>query len=77
MQIINGFNVTYVSFNKDYTEATLTRLLSNNSYRVEVSKEYFTMQKLNHLTNIDNDDFKGLSMIQTKRKELEDEQVTR
>jgi len=73
MQIINGFSVTYVSFNKDYSEATLTQLLSNHSYRVEVKKEYFTMQKLNHLTNIDNDDFKGLSLIQTKRKELENE----
>ena len=71
MQINNGQNTTLVSFNDDYTEATLARVYGR-VHRVYIAKQYFTMQKLEQMTNLDDDSFIGLSDIQKKRKELAD-----
>ena len=72
MKIINSDLSTLVSFNDDYTEATLSRI-QNRVYKVVIPKEYFTMQKLEQFTNLDDDSFIGLADIQAKRKELDNE----
>lgn len=72
MKIINGELTTLVAFNEDYTEATLSRI-QGRVFKIVIPKEYFTMQKLEQFTNLDDDSFTGLANIQTKRKELEDE----
>lgn len=71
MKIINGDLSTMVSFNDDYTEATLTRA-DGIVHKVKIPKRYFTMQKLEQFTNLTNDEFIGLSDIQAKREELKD-----
>lgn len=70
MKIINGDLVTLVSFNNDYTEATLSRAWGK-VHRVAIPQRYFTMQKLEQFTNLDDDSFIGLAQIQEKRRELD------
>jgi hypothetical protein len=65
MKIINGDLVTYVAFNEDYTEATLSRI-ETKVYKVRIPRKYFTMQKLEQFTNLDSDEFIGLSQIQER-----------
>lgn len=72
MKIINGDLVTLVSFDTDYTEATLTRI-HGVVHKVVIPKRYFTMAKLEQFTNLDNDSFVGLADIQTKIKYLRGE----
>ena len=72
MKIINADLVTLVSFNDNYTEATLSRI-QGRVYKVVIPKIYFTMQKLEQFCNLDDGSFIGLADIQAKRKELEDE----
>jgi len=70
MKVINGNLTTLISFSPDYTEATLSRI-QGRVYKVIIPKQYFTMQKLEQFTNLDDDSFIGLANIQAKRKELE------
>ena len=72
MKIINGQYSTLVAFNEDYTEATLSRI-QGRVHNVKIPHKYFTMQKLQQFTNLDDDSFIGLADIQAKRKELENE----
>ena len=72
MKIDNGLHSTLVAFNDDYTEATLSRCYGR-VHRVYIPKQYFTMQKLEQFTNLDDDSFIGLADIQAKRKELADD----
>jgi len=73
MKIISGLgHTTLVAFNDDYTEATLSRV-NNKIHRIAIPKQHFTMQKLEQFVNLDMDSFEGLSDIQAKRKELDNE----
>ena len=72
MKIINSDLSTLVSFNDDYTEATLSRI-QGRVYKVVIPKQYFTMQKLEQFTNLNDDSFIGLAKIQAKRRELDNE----
>ncbi len=74
MKINNGDLTTLVAFNDDYTEATLSRI-QGRVHRIIIPKQYFTMQKLEQFTNLDDDSFIGLADIQAKRKELDNENV--
>jgi len=70
MRITNGQYTTLVSFSSDYTEATLSRAYGI-VHKVFIKSEHFSMQKLEQISNLDDDSFIGLSKIQAKRKELE------
>ncbi len=69
MNIINAELTTLVAFNDSYTEATLSRI-QGRVHKVIIPEQYFTMQKLEQFTNLDDDSFIGLADIQAKRKEL-------
>ena len=72
MKIINAALTTLVAFNDSYTEATLSRI-QGRVYRVVIPAKHFTMQKLEHICNLDEEEFIGLAKIQTKRKELKEQ----
>jgi len=70
MKIISNNNrTTYVAFNKNYTEATLSRVYGQ-VFKVHIPAEHFSMQKLEQFANLDYDSFTGLANIQQKRREL-------
>jgi len=69
MQIINGTVTTYVSFNEDYTNATLSRA-KGIVHTVIIPKDKFDMPTLDRIINLDDDSFIGLARIQQRRKEL-------
>jgi len=73
MQINNGQQTTLVAFNNSYSEATLSRVYGR-VHRIVIPEAYFTMQKLEQFTNLDDDSFIGLADIQAKRKELDNDE---
>lgn len=74
MTVLNGAGEkTYIRFDVAFTTATLDRLIDNKPRIVKIPEAYFSMAKLDHLTSIDDDTFKGLAQIQAERARRETE----
>lgn len=68
MTVLNGMGEkTYIRFDVAFTTATLDRLIDGKPRIVKIKEAYFSMSKLDHLTSIDNELFKGLAEVQAER----------
>jgi len=72
MTVINGKGEkTYIRFDVAFTTATLDRLIDGKPRIVKVNEAYFSMAKLDHLTSVDDETYKGLAQIQAERARRE------